>query len=90
MLGPTHRDDKEVVVLNRAVKWGKTGIELEADQRHADIIIKQTNLTGANGVKTQCEEERKWEVEALESWGNPPIILTARQLCQAAQQCRNS
>ena len=36
---------------------------MEADQRHADIIIERMNLKGANGVKTPGEDEKSWEEE---------------------------
>jgi len=36
---------------------------MEADQMHADIIVEDLNLKGANEAKTPCEEERRWQDE---------------------------
>mgnify|MGYP000023210113 CR=1 FL=1 len=38
-LGPVSKDDKAIIILNRLVQWTEQGIEYEADQRHAEIII---------------------------------------------------
>jgi hypothetical protein len=39
--------------LNRVVEWTGEGIRYEADQRHADLIIKDMGLTeSANSVVT--------------------------------------
>ena len=39
-LGPEDNDDKSIRVLNRVITWKKDGLHNEADQRHAEIIIK--------------------------------------------------
>ena len=36
---------------------------MEADQRHADILIEELNLREAKGVKSPGEEEKRWEEE---------------------------
>ena len=36
---------------------------MEADQRHADIMIEQMNLKEAKGVSSPGEEEKRWEEE---------------------------
>ena len=43
---------KEIVVLNRIVRWGGDGIEYEADPRHAEIIISELGLKGSKAVAT--------------------------------------
>ena len=45
----------EGTVLNRTIRTSQ-GWEYEADQRHADILVKEMNLENANGVKTPGEE----------------------------------
>ena len=45
-------------ILNRVVQWTKHGITYEADQRHAEIIIKQFNLIAANSVVAAGEKDR--------------------------------
>ena len=49
--------------MNRVVRITPNGWELEADQRHVDIILDQLNLSGANGVRTPWEDEKKHEEE---------------------------
>ena len=43
-LGPEDTDDKSIRILNRIATWDDEGIKYEADQRHADIIIKELGL----------------------------------------------
>eukprot|EP00973_Karenia_brevis_P063093 8772144-Karenia_brevis.AAC.1 len=49
-LGPT--DNSEGRVLNRVVRVTEDGWEYEADQRHADLLIKGLNMESAKSVKT--------------------------------------
>jgi len=52
-VGPGISDDKSMRVLNRVIHWTPEGIEYEADQRHAEIIISELGLgTGSNGIST--------------------------------------
>ena len=54
-LGPDDGDDKEVTILGRTVCWKPWGIEYEADQRHAEIIVNQ--MAGeTKGKETSVEE----------------------------------
>eukprot|EP00973_Karenia_brevis_P051025 7085559-Karenia_brevis.AAC.1 len=39
-LGPEDKDDKEVVILGRVVRWSDEGIEYEADPKHRKIILE--------------------------------------------------
>jgi hypothetical protein len=49
-LGPDPHDTKIIHVLNRLVEWCEDGIHYEADQRHADILVKTLSLdNNANG-----------------------------------------
>ena len=45
----------ECRLLNRAVRCTPDGWEAELDQRHADLIIQEMALAGANGVITPGE-----------------------------------
>ena len=47
-LGPGPRDDKSIRVLNRVVEWTENGLSYEADQRHADLIVKGLGLEGGS------------------------------------------
>ena len=43
-LGPEKGDDKQVKVLHRVITWKDGVIEYEADQRHAEIIVRDLGL----------------------------------------------
>ena len=44
VIGPGADEMKEANVLNRTVRITSNGWEYEADQRHADLIIRGLNL----------------------------------------------
>ena len=44
MLSGGKGDVQEVKILNKIVRWTETGVELEADPRHADIVVKELGL----------------------------------------------
>ena len=44
IIGPEPTDDKSIRILNRVIEWTQDGIEYEADQRHAEIIIRDAGL----------------------------------------------
>lgn len=46
-------------ILNRIIRTGEDGFELEPDQRHAVLIIRDLNLQDANSVSTPGEEMRR-------------------------------
>ena len=50
-MGPDSNDAKEVRLLNRVVAWERDGIRLEADQRHAEILVRQLGLEEAKGLE---------------------------------------
>ena len=50
ILGPGEGMQQQVRILNRLLTWAKSGIECEADQRHADFIIKQLGSTASKPV----------------------------------------
>ena len=51
-LGPSPTDDKEVRVLNRAVRVTTEGVEYDADPRHVEQIVRDVDLTGSKPVTT--------------------------------------
>ena len=67
MVGLRADEVREERILNRVIRVTGKGWEMEADQRHADIIIHRMNLKGANGVKTPCDDEKSWEIEVNEN-----------------------
>ena len=71
-LGGDPKDTKEIRILNRVVRWTQHGIEYEADQRHAEIVIDTLGLHGAKGAPTpgvkECEltEDEETMLEGAE------------------------
>ena len=61
IIGSGDGEAKEERLLNRVIRVTKEGWELEADQRHADIIVEKLNLGDAKGVKTACEDDKGWQ-----------------------------
>ena len=54
ILGPGEGMQRQVSILNRLLTWTENGIDYEADQRHAVIIIKQLGLTASKPVGTEA------------------------------------
>ena len=46
-LGPEKRHSKQLRILNRIISWGGDGITYEADQRHAEILVKEMGVKNA-------------------------------------------
>lgn len=51
-LAPAEGDQKSMVVLNRTLRWGKWGLEMLADSRQAEEIVKGMGLA----TESQCLE----------------------------------
>jgi hypothetical protein len=59
-IGPARNDLKSTRVLNRLVQWTREGIEYEAYQRHAEIIIQELGLQeGSKSVNTPGESSKR-------------------------------
>ncbi len=54
-------EEPEGRILNRIVRCTEKGWEYEADQRHAEFLIKALNLQEANPLSTPQEEEKPWK-----------------------------
>ena len=61
-----HDEVDEARVLNRIVRVTEAGWEYEADQRHADLLIKGMGMEQANSTKTPGEDDREDHLELLE------------------------
>ena len=44
-LGPQDKDEKSVRLLNRVIEWTDNGIRYEADQRHAELVLRDMGLS---------------------------------------------
>ena len=54
-------EEKEGRILNRIIRCDENGWQYEADQRHADYLIRALNMTEANPVITPWEEDKVWK-----------------------------
>ena len=54
---------KETRILNRIVRVTAEGWEYEADQRHADLIVREMGVSSAKPTKTPGEDEPGWKLE---------------------------
>ncbi len=50
MLGPGEKDNREVTILNRKIRWGQHGIEYFADAKHAKKVIEDMGVQGCKPV----------------------------------------
>ena len=58
-IGPEKTDEKELKVLNRILRYTESGIEMEADLRHAEIIVQQLGLENAKPLSIPSADEVK-------------------------------
>ena len=65
IIGTRSGEVKEAKILNRVIRVDEEGWNYEADQRHAELIIKAMNLEGAKGVSSPGEDEKPWKEEEL-------------------------
>ena len=56
-LGPSEGHAQEIRILNRVIQWTADGLTYEADQRHAEILIKDLELEDAKPVATPGARE---------------------------------
>jgi len=47
---------QEIVILNRLLSWTSEGLELEADPRHASLIVQAMGVTGAKVTTPMVKE----------------------------------
>ncbi len=57
MLGPGPDQSRQVRILNRVVSWSREGLQYEADQRHAEIIVADLGLESAKPLTTPGSRE---------------------------------
>ena len=50
--GPNAGQTEEVRVLNRIIRWARTGLEYEPDQRHAEGIFSELEMETCKSVST--------------------------------------
>ena len=57
VIGPGRSDEKQAKVLNRTVTYTESGIQYEADPRHAEIIVREMDFESCKEVATPGSEE---------------------------------
>jgi hypothetical protein len=68
-LGPDQGDEKSLRILNRVMEWGENETRHKADQRYADIILRDLGLKGNSksvvtpGVKGKSEKGDDYDEE---------------------------
>ncbi len=71
-LGPESEHNKEIRVLNRTLRWTDDGIEYEPDRRHAELIIKDMEVSGAKPMATPGVSETKEETDGYDD--SPELV----------------
>ena len=84
ILGPGPKHAQEVRILNRIVRWTKSGIDYEPDQRHAEMVIRDLGLEQAKAVTSPGTKED----QALGS--TPDLGLSIDDQGEAAEQIASS
>ena len=67
-IGPGDKDEKSIRLLNRVFEWTEEGIYVEADQRHAELIVRDMNFKdNTKSVVTPGERLKEINEEPLDS-----------------------
>jgi hypothetical protein len=61
-VGPGPEDAKEATVLNRVVRWTESGVEIEADPRQCEKLLRECGLEGAKSTATPGLRQTKEQV----------------------------
>ena len=73
-LGPGAGCKQEIRVLNKILRYTDAGLELEADPRHAEIVVKELDLSDAKSSKVPgAKEPRRREI--VKDGGREVLIL---------------
>ena len=87
-IGPEDKDQKSIRILNRVVEWTDAGIRYEADQRHAEIIVRKLGLSkegkeiSTPGVKKEYSEDLQNELEPADATMYRALVARANYLSQ--------
>jgi hypothetical protein len=56
-------DAQEVRILNKVIRWTPGGVELEADPRHAELVVRELGLEKASASKVPGTKPSREDVE---------------------------
>ncbi len=80
LLGPNpERHQQEIRILNRVVTWGTQGICYEADQRHAEILVRELGLHDAKSVSTPGTREEANRASTIDTGIDVDDLLNAKR-----------
>ncbi len=84
-MGPGDGDLKQATLLNRVITWTEEGLELEADPRQAERLVRQLGVEGANtlltpGVKTSIQYVIADVPHGVEAGGRVQVLSRQQQL----------
>ena len=94
-LGPSPRDDKEVKILNRLVRWTEKGSEYEGDPRQVEQVVVNLGLEGAKTVGTPGVKADRMQHEAYSAFSarcnfvsmdRPEVQFASKELCRWMSQ----
>ena len=85
-LGPGHNDSKELIVLNRVLRWTSSGVEYEADPRHRENLLEGLGLDG--GCMSAATPGLKAVIEQL--IGDKPVSQYGHTRCRGLAARANS
>jgi hypothetical protein len=80
ILGPEEKDDKEVVILGRRVRWTKSGIEFQADPRHRRVLAEHFGFGADSAAAAHNGDHERKEDVADEEYMPKEDIKTNRGL----------
>ena len=61
IIGPEAELAQELQILNRTIRWAEDGIEYEADQKHARLIMQECEVLSSRQSKTPGTPDRAGE-----------------------------
>lgn len=84
MIGTDAKDEKEPKILKRIIWYTESGIEWEADLRHAELIVAQLGLTESKELSCPSADEVKRddddEIELNAEYTTQHKSIVAREL----------
>lgn len=95
---PDKNDDKCVRLLNRVIEWTPEGVLYEADQRHAEIIVKLLGVSGKSSLSTpgerwypkSCSDEQLKELDTSQGQRYRAVAACANYLAQDRSDIRDA
>jgi hypothetical protein len=82
ILGDDDKDDKEITLLGRIIRWKDWGIEYQADPKHRELVLQKlgfdekTKVLTVNGEKNKAEKDRE-EYDDQEVYGEEATSFRA-------------